>query len=64
MTKPAEIAGMVADAETAFGSVDILVKQRRHPVRRAGGGVPGREVGQIIAINCPPPPRIARPCRQ
>src|SRR5215217_2756848 len=51
MTKPAEIAGMIADAETRFGSVDILVNnagiQHVAPVEE----FPIEKWDAIIAIN-------------
>ena len=45
MSKPDAIAAMVAKAEARFGSVDILVNNAGVPIRGAGRGVPGREVG-------------------
>jgi 3-hydroxybutyrate dehydrogenase len=51
MSKPAEIAGMVREAEAAFGSVDILVNnagiQHVSPVE----DFPDEKWDQIIAIN-------------
>lgn len=51
MTKPAEIAQMIADAEKAFGSVDVLVNnagiQHVAPVEE----FPIEKWDQIIAIN-------------
>ncbi len=42
MLEPAEIRDMVAKAEAAFGSVDILVNNGGHPVRLAGRDFPTR----------------------
>ncbi len=46
MTKPAEIAGMIALGESTFGSVDVLCQQCRHPVRVADRGIPDRQMGR------------------
>ncbi|HEX4183515.1 MAG TPA: 3-hydroxybutyrate dehydrogenase [Caulobacteraceae bacterium] len=51
MTKPAEIAGMIADAEKAFGSVDILVANAGIQFVSPIEEFPVEKWDQIIAIN-------------
>jgi 3-hydroxybutyrate dehydrogenase len=51
MTKPAEIAGMVAEAEAAFGSVDILVNNAGIQFVSPVEDFPVEKWDQIIAIN-------------
>ena len=51
MTRPAEIAGMVADAEAAFGSVDILVNNAGIQFVSPVEDFPVEKWDQIIAIN-------------
>ncbi len=59
---------MMDKAIAEFGAIDILVnnagEQRRHPVRRAGGRIPGRQVeddsrAQLVRIVSRDPPRTA-----
>ena len=51
MTKPAEIAGMIADAEKAFGAVDILVNNAGIQFVSPIEDFPIEKWDQIIAIN-------------
>jgi 3-hydroxybutyrate dehydrogenase len=51
MTKPAEIAGMIADAEKAFGSVDVLVNNAGIQFVSPIEDFPVEKWDQIIAIN-------------
>jgi 3-hydroxybutyrate dehydrogenase len=51
MTKPAEIAGMIAEAEKAFGSVDILVNNAGIQFVSPVEDFPVEKWDQIIAIN-------------
>ena len=51
MTKPAEIAGMVAEAEKTFGSVDILVCNAGIQFVSPVEAFPLEKWDQIIAIN-------------
>jgi len=51
MTKPAEIAGMIADAEKAFGSVDVLVNNAGIQFVSPIEDFPIEKWDQIIAIN-------------
>ena len=51
MTKPSEIAAMVADAEKTFGSVDVLVNNAGIQFVSAVEDFPGDKWDQIIAIN-------------
>jgi 3-hydroxybutyrate dehydrogenase len=51
MTKPAEIAGMIADAEKAFGAVDILVNNAGIQFVSPIEEFPIEKWDQIIAIN-------------
>ena len=51
MTKPAEIAGMIAEAENAFGSVDILVNNAGIQFVSPVEDFPIEKWDQIIAIN-------------
>ena len=51
MTKPEEIAAMVADAETKFGSVDVLVNNAGIQFVSPVEDVPLDKWNQIIAIN-------------
>jgi 3-hydroxybutyrate dehydrogenase len=51
MTKPADIAGMIADAETAFGAVDILVNNAGIQFVSPVEEFPIEKWDQIIAIN-------------
>jgi len=46
MTKPAEIAEMIALGERTFGSVDVSRQQCRRPVRIADRGVSDRQMGR------------------
>ena len=46
MTKPAEIAAMVADAQSQVGFAGHTRQQRRHPVRFADRGFSAGEVGR------------------
>jgi 3-hydroxybutyrate dehydrogenase len=51
MARPAEIAGMIADAETAFGAVDILVNNAGIQFVSPVEDFPIEKWDQIIAIN-------------
>ncbi|MGZ5935301.1 MAG: SDR family NAD(P)-dependent oxidoreductase, partial [Rhizomicrobium sp.] len=51
MTKPAEIAGMIAAAEKAFGAVDILVNNAGIQYVSPIEDFPVEKWDQIIAIN-------------
>ena len=51
MTKPAEIAGMIAEAEKAFGAVDILVNNAGIQFVSPIEDFPIEKWDQIIAIN-------------
>ena len=51
MTKPDQIAGMIADAEKAFGSVDILVANAGIQFVSPIEDFPPEKWDQIIAIN-------------
>ena len=46
MTKPEQIADMVARTEAMFGAVDVLVNNSRHPVRREYRRVSCRTLGR------------------
>jgi 3-hydroxybutyrate dehydrogenase len=51
MTKPAEIAGMIANAEKTFGSVDILINNAGVQYVSEIENFPVEKWDQIIAIN-------------
>ncbi|MGH7023153.1 MAG: 3-hydroxybutyrate dehydrogenase [Caulobacteraceae bacterium] len=51
MTKPTEIAGMIADAETAFGAVDIIVNNAGMQFVSPIEDFPIEKWDQIIAVN-------------
>ncbi len=51
MTKPAEIAGLIAEAEKAFGSVDVLVNNAGIQFVSPVEDFPIEKWDQIIAIN-------------
>ena len=51
MTRPAEIAAMIAEAETAFGSVDILINNAGIQFVSPVEDFPIEKWDQIIAIN-------------
>ena len=51
MTKPAEIAGLIADAERAFGAVDILVNNAGIQFVAPVEEFPIEKWDQILAIN-------------
>ena len=51
MTRPAEIAGMIADAEAAFGAVDILVNNAGIQFVSSIEDFPDEQWDRVIAIN-------------
>lgn len=63
MSKPAEIAAMIAHAEKALGSVDVLVNNAGIQFVRPSRISRSRNGTRSLRSTCPPPSiRSARPC--